>query len=268
VDQFGQALSVQPGFSWGVSGGGTISGGGLFTAGGVAGGPHTVTASSGGLNGTASVTVSSAPSGLVAAYGFNEASGSGVTDSSGLGNNGTLSGATRTTAGKFGRALSFDGTNDRVNIADSSSLDLTNGMTLEAWVRPSSLGGWDTVILKEQPGSLIYALYANTGPGPASGEIDTTGGYFPQYATGALALNTWSHLAATYDGTTLRLYINGIEVGSQPVSGSLHTSSGSLRIGGNAVWGEYFAGLIDEIRIYNRALSQTEIQQDMNAAIN
>jgi hypothetical protein len=267
LDQFGQALNPQPGFSWSVSGGGTVSASGQFTAGAVAGGPHTLTLTSGALNATASITVSAAPSGLVAAYAFSETSGNGVTDASGSGNNGTLSGATRTASGKYGRALSFDGTNDRVNIADSSSLDLTNGMTIEAWVRPSSLGGWDTVVLKEQPGSLVYALYANTGPGPASGEVETSAGYFTQYAVGSLPLDTWTHLASTYDGTTLRLYINAAEVGSRAVSGSVLTSSSALRIGGNAIWGEYFGGLIDEVRIYNRALSPQEIQTDMNAAI-
>jgi hypothetical protein len=268
LDQFGQAMNPQPGFGWSVSGGGTVDAAGLFTAGQVAGGPHTLTATSGSLSATAAITVSAAPSGLVAAYAFSETSGNAVIDASGSGNNGTLSGATRTTSGKYGRALSFDGTNDRVNIPDSSSLDLTDGVTMEAWVRPSSLGGWDTVVLKEQPGNLVYALYANTGPGPASGEIETTAGYFTQYATGALPLNTWTHLAMTYDGTTLRLYINGAEVGSRPVSGSVVTSSSALRIGGNAVWGEYFGGLIDEVRIYNRALSPQEIQTDMNTAIN
>jgi len=86
--------------------------------------------------------------------------------------------------------------------------------------------------------------------------------------TAALALNTWSHLAATYDGTTLRLYVNGALAGSRAVASPLITSTGVLRIGGNNVWGEWFAGLIDEVRLYNKALSATEIQADMAAPIN
>ena len=74
--------------------------------------------------------------GLVAAYGFDEASGASVTDSSGKGNTGSIAGATRSTSGKYRGALSFDGLNDLVSIADSGSLDLTTGMTLEAWVPP------------------------------------------------------------------------------------------------------------------------------------
>src|SRR5215210_615779 len=73
--------------------------------------------------------------GLVAAYSFDAGSGSTVADVSGQGNTGSISGATWTTTAKTGSALSFDGVNDLVSIADSAALDLTIGMTLEAWVR-------------------------------------------------------------------------------------------------------------------------------------
>ena len=91
----------------------------------------------------------------------------------------------------------------------------------------------------------------------------------PLDARGAaqLPLNTWTHLAATYDGATLRLFVNGTQVGSRALTGALLTSTGVLRIGGNAIWGEFFQGRIDEIRIYNRALSPGEIQADMAAPI-
>src|SRR5439155_9838817 len=71
----------------------------------------------------------------------------------------------------------------------------------------------------------------------------------------------------TYDGANLRMYVNGTLVRTQAVTGSIVETSGALRIGGNSVWGEYFSGLIDEVRIYSRALSQSEIQTDMNLAI-
>ena len=82
-----------------------------------------------------------------------------------------------------------------------------------------------------------------------------------------MPLNTWTFLTATYDGATLRLYVNGTQVSSKAVTGSMPNSSGVLRIGGNSVWGEYFAGLIDNIRVYNRALSVTEIQSDMSTRV-
>jgi hypothetical protein len=81
----------------------------------------------------------------------------------------------------------------------------------------------------------------------------------------SLPLSTWTHLATTYDGVTLRLYVNGSLVGSRDIAGGIHTSSSPLRLGGNAIWGEYFGGRLDEVRIYNRALSQTEIQAGMTS---
>ena len=65
----------------------------------------------------------------------------------------------------------------------------------------------------------------------------------------------------------LALYVNGAQAATLVVSGSIVTTTGALRIGGNTIWGEYFNGLIDEVRIYNRALSATEIQTDMNRSV-
>ena len=83
----------------------------------------------------------------------------------------------------------------------------------------------------------------------------------------ALPLNTWSHLAATYDGATLRLYVNGTQVASTAVLGAIETSTGALTIGGDSLYGQYFAGRIDEVRIYNTALTPPQIQTDMNTPI-
>jgi hypothetical protein len=216
-----------------------------------------------------SVTVANlppAPPGLVAAYGFNEAAGAVVTDASGQGNSGTISGATRTAAGKFGGALSFGGTSAWVTVNDAASLDLTTGMTIEAWVRPSVLTGWRSVVTKEAPDGLAYALYSgNSALRPAgyvhiANDIGVSG-------TTSMVANVWTHLAVTYDGTTLRLFVNGVLRNTQSAPGAAITTAGALRIGGNSVWGEYFKGLIDEVRIYNRALTVTEIQADMARAI-
>jgi hypothetical protein len=209
-----------------------------------------------------------AQAGLVAAYSFNEGAGTSVTDFSGSGNVGTTSNTTWSTSGRYGGALSFNGTSSRVNIADSNSLDLTTGMTLEAWVRPTLTTNWRTVILKERTGGLAYALYSSNGPNPGT-FISTSGGSdLGPMANSALVANTWSHIAGTYDGSQVRLYVNGVLAGSQAVTGNILTSTGALRIGGNAVWGsEYFAGLIDEVRIYNNARTQAQIQADMNTPV-
>jgi hydrogenase maturation factor HypE len=122
-------------------------------------------------------------------------------------------------------------------------------------------------LMKERPGGLSYALYANGESSRPGADINTGG--TDQHALGAAAVvaNVWTHLASTFDGTTLRLYVNGTLVQSKAVSGSIVAGTGALRIGGNAVWGEWFRGYIDEVRIYNRALTAAEIVSDMNAAI-
>src|SRR4051812_22721540 len=155
-----------------------------------------------------------AGSGLVAQYHFDEGNGSIAYDASGNGNDGTISNAKWVT-GKSQDALSFNGANSMVTVPDSPSLDLTTGMTIEAWVRPTSLGDmWRTVAMKAQPGQLAYALYANgAGPGPSSHVNNGTDTYAT--TSTALPLRTWKYLAGTYDGTTVRLYINGQLISSR-----------------------------------------------------
>ena len=83
----------------------------------------------------------------------------------------------------------------------------------------------------------------------------------------AIALNTWTHLATTYDGANQRLYINGVLVATKAQTGAIAAANQPLRIGGNNVSGEFFQGLIDEVRIYNRALSAAEITADMTTPV-
>jgi hypothetical protein len=208
------------------------------------------------------------PTGLVAAYSFNTVSGLSVADVSGNNNGGTVSGAVGIVGGKFGGALSFDGVNDWVTVADSNSLDLTTGMTLMGWVNPAGLTGrWRTVLFKEGgPGSMDYSVYAADDGVKPVGQV-WVGGEQNAIGTAALPLSAWSHLAVTYDGAVLRLYVNGTQAGTKAVAGQIVPTTGPLRIGGNAIWSEWFQGAIDEIRIYNRALTQGQIQTDMNTAL-
>ncbi len=210
------------------------------------------------------------PPSLVAAYSFDEGLGGSVNDLSGNLNNGSISGATWT-AGRFGQGLSFDGVNDRVVVPDSNSLDLTTGMTMEAWVRPTALGtAWKSVLFKHRNGNLtnmMYVLYGNRNTSVPNAEITNGTAVRAANGTAQLALNSWSHLAATYDGATLRLFVNGAQVGSLATAGQIAVSTGELWIGGNAIWPEWFSGLIDEVRIYNRALSAAEITTDMNTSV-
>jgi O-glycosyl hydrolase len=205
---------------------------------------------------------------LVAAYGFEEAGGSVAVDSSGANNPGTISGPTRT-VGRFGQGLAFNGVNSWVTVAGASSLNLTTGMTLEAWVYPTDSNGWETVVLKERGTTgLAYALYGSDDAGrPPAGYVNVGGIDRSVVGPSPLPLDTWSHLAVTYDGSTMRLYVNADQVASRNQTGSVATSGDPLWIGGNAVWGEYFDGSIDEVRVYYNALTQAEIQTDMNTPV-
>ena len=208
-------------------------------------------------------------SSLVGAYSFDAGTGSTLTDASGLGNTGAISGATWTAAGRNGGALSFDGVDDLVTVADAGSLDLTTGMTLEAWVRPTAGGSWRTVVTKEQVGNLVYGLFSSSDSGQPSGIVSIGSSPIQDIVRGtsALGLSSWTHLATTYDGAVLRLFVNGTQVGSANVTGAYPNSAGPLQIGGNRVWPEWFQGQIDDLRVYNRALSAAELQSDMNSPV-
>lgn len=216
---------------------------------------------------TRSVTVANTappqPGGLVAAYGFNEATGTAVTDSSGSANNGTAVNATRTTTGRFGGALSFNGTSSIVNVPDADSLDATTAVTTMAWVNSTTNTGWRSVIMKENPArtDLAYALYGSTTTRGPGGWIVSGTAFSTRAAerTTRLTNGTWTHIAMTYDGTTIRLYVNGTQAATRATTGAIAATTGGLKIGGNSLWGEYFAGQIDEVRVYNRALSAAEV---------
>ena len=214
---------------------------------------------------TATFQASSGPGGQVAAYSFDEGGGTSVADASGSGNGGSIGSAAWSTAGKYGNALSFNGSSARVTVPDSSSLRLSTGMTLEAWVFPTTVNAaWRDVIYK---GNDDYYLEATSSNGRPVGGGTFGGNNGEAYGTANLAANTWTHVAVTYDGTTLRFFVNGTQVSSNARSGTIATSSGALSIGGDALYGQYFSGRIDDVRIYNRALTPTQIQTDMATPI-
>ncbi|MBX9769102.1 MAG: hypothetical protein K2X47_17635, partial [Bdellovibrionales bacterium] len=210
---------------------------------------------------------------LVAAYGFEENTGALVGDISGNNNHGVLNGGSWTGSGKYGNAISLSGSHpSRVDIPDSNSLDLSGQATLMAWFKPTGVvPDWKTLIMKENTAgdNYVYTLYPRNGSGTnayagiwvGGTEYSSIGGPIP-------TANTWQHLAMTYDGSNIRIYSNGTLGNSTAQTGNIDTSTGPLRIGGNSVWTtESFNGLVDEVRIYNRALSQTEIVNAMSEAV-
>lgn len=211
-------------------------------------------------------TALTATGGPVLAQGFEEPSGTTISDVSGNGNVGRMdSGVVRTTGGRFGNALIFNG--NTLTVPNSASLSLSTGVTLEAWVNPTAVSSAGRDVIHK---GNDYYLMATT----ESGSLPAGGGTFagessPTQTLGTtpLALNTWAHLAMTYDGVTLRFYVNGTQVSARARSGTISMSGNPVTIGSNPVFGQFFQGMIDEVRIYNRPLSAAEIQTDMSTPI-
>jgi len=210
--------------------------------------------------------VPSGTGGPVAAYSFDQGQGSTLADVTGQGHSGQIRGA-RWTSGRYGRALQFDGIDDWVTVADAPRLDLTAGMTLMAWVYPTADGGTHDVLLKEGPGHEIYNLYAYQHGARGAQATVRVGGTLRELNGPRLRLHTWSHLASTYDGAVLRLYVNGVQRAQRSAAGVIATSTGVLRIGGNSLWGEFFRGKLDDIRIYDRALGASEVAAGMQTPV-
>lgn len=233
---------------------------------------HTITVPDTGGSYAATYAVTQLPTGLVGAWGFNEASGTTVNDSSGSGNNATMSGAgaTRTTAGKNGGAISFNGTAGNATVPNSASLNFSSSYTLEAWVNPTLLSNYETILIKEVTGGCGYWLQT-AGNAIASGFSNGGCREFVS-TTPTVPLNQWSHLAAVFNdaANTYTLYLNGTAILTAAQTLAPVPNTQALVFGQSACsscGGERWRGLIDDIRIYNRALSVDEVRTDMNTGV-
>jgi hypothetical protein len=213
---------------------------------------------------------------LVVALAFDEASGTIATDSSGKGNDATLqAGATRVSVGKYGHAISLNGNPDSfAEITHNSTLNLSpSGMTLEAWVKPtSSATTFTTALSKSGSADHLYWLYSGTEGYFCGSTINPAGGFTAagnQSVCGDANISTasWVHVAVTYDGSALRFYRDGTVINTTTTSQNIPTDTiGSFLIG-SSFYGEYFNGLIDEVRVYNYARTQAQVQTDMTTPI-
>ncbi len=205
--------------------------------------------------------------GPIAAYAFDEGSGTITADASGNGNTGALSSVAWTVSGKHGAAMSFNGSSGSISVAQSSSLTITGSFTLSAWVKPAALSGYQTVLIKETSCCGSYWLQT------LSNQVDSgifDGSTFHEHVTGSanLSTNTWYHLASVFDDVndTFKIYVNGLLVLSEAETAAMATNAQNLVFGQSHV-GERWNGLVDDARIYDRALSQLEIQSDMNTPV-
>ena len=197
-------------------------------------------------------------------YHMDEGTGLASVDSSG--NNNTLSvnnanwDSTDLTGFTPAFSLSFNGTNSYLQAADSASLELTGEVSLEAWVRPQRVSGIQTIVEKGDDTQNLrnYALYLS---GDQVGFSFYNAGYKSHVSTAAALqpLNTYYIVATFNEATdTVKMYVNGLEVYSGQQTSNMLTGSNPILIG-KSVSGNFYQGLLDEARVYNRALSANEI---------
>jgi RHS repeat-associated protein len=199
--------------------------------------------------------------GASAIWRFEETSGTNVVDTMGT-NPGTLvGGVTRVTLGKSGRALSFDGVDDRVttplNIDRSNT---TAGVMFEAWVYPTSLSSGRHHVLSTDNGGYDWSLLREGGTWYVfTGEDSRSTGV-------TVDLNQWQHVAAVFTpGVGVRFYKNGVAALVPFLA--YDTSDANINIGRNPSFGEYFAGQIDEVAVYPRPLTAAEIKQHYDTGL-
>ncbi|HEU4904610.1 MAG TPA: LamG-like jellyroll fold domain-containing protein, partial [Solirubrobacterales bacterium] len=206
--------------------------------------------------------------GLVAAYSFDEGSGTTAHDLAGIADDGTLEGgASWSPEGKYGGAIDLDGESGRVKIPDADRLDLTGSFTVEAWVRPRSLEPWSPVFNKyDYTTNSGYTLNASNASGLPVGWLADSEALTATSGEQALPTDQWSYLALTYDGEYLRLYLDGKEAAATESPPAAATAK-NLVVGKNGLAGTYFDGLIDEVRVYSRALDQDEVETSLEKPI-
>jgi len=196
---------------------------------------------------------------LVALWKLDETSGNGAKDSAGN-NNGTLIGDPQwqPSAGKVGGALEFDGVDDYVDCGNDSNLDITEQITIAAWVKTNDAGNsqFNPYVTK---GDRTYALKHHSS-NTIEFVIYDEFWQVTHYSVDGSFNGVWHHLAGTYDGSKLKLYIDGKLEVTTAYAGSIASNAANLNIARNSDESDrFYNGAIDELRIYNYAISEGEI---------
>src|SRR5437867_3989091 len=196
---------------------------------------------------------------------FDESSGTTATDSSGNSNNGVLFNSPVFAAGRMGNAVSLNGVNQYVQVSSTTGLNLSNAITLAAWVNPADLSSYRNVIIKGAAGSRGFGMNIISG---ALNFVNVGGADFTSTVT--LSTNAWQHIAITWNAITgeVKLYKNGTLAQTIISSSSViaPTDTDVLVVGRWLGGTSYFGGLIDDLRIYNGVLAASDILALYNTA--
>ncbi len=206
---------------------------------------------------------------MVLYYSFDAGKGKDVEDLSGKGNDGTLEGDAKWEKnGKINSAVFFDEQIQKgvVTAEASDSLAITKSLTMEVWVNPESIGDYRNV--RGQAGPHTYYLSIHQGkPSVWIGTLGA-GGQTWNSAKSDIPLNKWSHVAAVYEfDKELRFYINGKLDQTHTLKGEIPTSPADHWFGNRLDGAWPYGGMLDEFVIYNRVLTEDEIQQDMEQVL-
>jgi len=204
--------------------------------------------------------------GLIGYWSFNEGTSTIATDFSGNGNTATMTNmdnpATPTsgwTYGKLGKALNFDGTNDYVSIPSDPRQNATR-FTVSAWVKVKNYTNYNTILEKGDGCIRNYNTYVSQTSGKAVVVLTQGSCVFRSVTSNAtIPIDIWTHIVGTYDGENINVYINGVFDNSTPVTGDPDTLSHLICIGCGEPTYDFMSGAIDEVRLYNRALSSSEV---------
>ncbi len=212
-----------------------------------------------------SVVISDNP---VSYWRLGEASGTAAADEKGANpgayaNAPTLGAASLIASDTTNKAVGFDGVNDQVKVASSPGLSLASPITLEAWIKPTSLpvaGSFASILTKAES----YALQFN-GPRLEFTIMQSGARKRLQAPVGAVAAGQTYHVVGTYDGVTQRLYVNGTQVVAAPLTGGATINANPLFIGAWSATSEFFKGTIDEAAVYGAALPAARVSAHYQA---
>ncbi len=210
--------------------------------------------------------------GLVGYWPMNSDTGSTITDKSGNNFNGTAGGGVSDTTGYISNGRSFNGTG-YISVPSSAVLNPPNAISMQAWIKPANFTNY-MVIAGKFPWTTNYSYQLSTTPqGKLRVDISSVGGnsYINLVSDTTLSVNQWSNVAFTWDGSLIRMYINGVlDANTLAFAGPIFVNPAAFEIGrpsgGSTGNQQYFNGVIDEVMLYNKALNLGEIQQNYNIA--